>query len=131
MIADSFCADELRWRPIELSSSSDVDTLNALFAEGWRIEPIELEGLPFLAFCGREADSPFVAQSGSRRLASSPRLLLILQRSTGAPKQHAVLAERGSTGYIELEGRRSRAHRMVGIFPVGPDATLTIFQERS
>jgi hypothetical protein len=128
----TFCADELRWRPFELTSVADVERLNALFAEGWRIEPIDIEGLPFLAFCGREGDTGWITPRSARSREQSHRLLLILQRAAvGQKAQRAVFVERGSGGYIDMRGERPRAggRRFVALFPIGHDATVSIYDQ--
>ena len=132
MISD-FCADELMWRPIELRSAADVAALEALLDDGWRIEPIGLEGLPYLAFCGREGATTYrkrVPRAKGR--AGAERLLLILQRAAPAARtQRAVFVERGLGGYIDLTGQRPlRSRSGVAVFPIGADATLTIYELR-
>src|SRR5687768_3782320 len=106
----AFCADELRWRPIELQSIEDVGKLNALFDDGWRIEPIAIDGLPFLAFCGRQGEYEYPARAATL----TNRLLLILQRSVpGERKQRAVFAERAASGYIEWTGHSGAKSKTV------------------
>lgn len=132
MITD-FCADELMWRPLELRCAADVAALEALLEAGWRIEPIGLDGLPFLAFCGREGATTYRKRAPrAKGRAGAERLLLILQRAGPVARtQRAVFVERGASGYIDLTGQRPGKSRPgVAIFPIGSDATLTIYELR-
>lgn len=131
MISD-YCADESRWRPIELSTTADVAALDALLADGWRLERIDIEGLPFLAFCGRGRAMPRrqPAIAPALRGRASQRLLLILQHAGSRRRtQRALFVERSPTGYIEMRNRPVRT-TFVAVFPIGSDATVAIYELR-
>lgn len=121
----SYCADESRWLPIELTSPDDVEQLNELLSDGWRIERLDIEGLPFLAFCGRKSKT-LLAERGA-----SSRLLLILQRGSSASRaQRAVFIGRTDGGYIEL-GKSLEERTRPGfatIFPIGRDGVVSIVE---
>ena len=100
----SYCADESRWLPIELTSPDDVEQLNELLSDGWRIERLDIEGLPFLAFCGRKGKS-LLAERG----ASSTCVDVITHAARGVHRTYRRWLHRA--GQVDGGANSSRVHR--------------------
>lgn len=95
------------WRAILIRVDADADHLNTLLEAGWYLEPIGLEGLPYLILpiVPEDFASPrdtTVEDAPSGRHPNNLPLVLVLTRIGRRRKQRGVVMRPDERGYFDI-----------------------------
>jgi|GEM_PF-2873877 len=92
------------WRVILVRDEAGVDRLNALFDQGWFLEPIDLPGLPYLIFPVTHDDlgEPSRCDRPANTRRRTDPLVLVLTRTGRRQRQRGLVLRPDERGYVDL-----------------------------